>query len=39
MHYPKSERLVMALIITMVGAGMSTMAAGAVYLLVLLSHP
>jgi hypothetical protein len=38
-HHPKPERLVMVLIITLVGAGVSTMAAGAVYLLVLLSRP
>jgi hypothetical protein len=35
----KQERLAMLLIAAMVGAGFSTMAAGAVYLLVLLSHP
>jgi hypothetical protein len=39
MHDPKAERLVMALIITLVAAGASTMATGAVYLLVLLSLP
>ena len=36
---PKVERLAMLLIVTMVGTGLSTMAAGAVYLLVLLAHP
>lgn len=35
----KLELLAMLLIVTMVGAGVSSMAAGAVYLLVLLSHP
>lgn len=34
----KLELLAMLLIVTMVGAGVSSMAAGAVYLLVLLSH-
>lgn len=29
----------MVIVITMVGTGLSTMAAGAVYLLVLLTHP
>jgi hypothetical protein len=38
-HDPKPERVAMLLIITMVGAGASSMAAGAVYLLVLLTHP
>jgi hypothetical protein len=36
---PKLERLAMLLIVTMVGAGLSSMAAGAVYSLVLLAHP
>ena len=35
----KLERLAMLLIVTMVGAGVSSMAAGAVYVLVLLAHP
>jgi hypothetical protein len=36
---PKPERVAMLVLITMVGAGLSSMAAGAVYLLVLLAHP
>jgi hypothetical protein len=36
---PKAERVPMLIIITMVSTGLSTMAAGAVYLLVLLTHP
>jgi hypothetical protein len=35
----KLERLAMLLIATMVGAGVSGMAAGAVYVLVLLARP
>jgi len=38
-HNPKPERLAILLIITMVGVGVSTTAAGSVYLLVLLTHP
>jgi hypothetical protein len=38
-HDPKPERVAILLIITMVGTGLSTMAVGAVYLLVLLRHP
>jgi hypothetical protein len=38
-HDPKSEYFAMALVITMVGACLSTMVGGAVYLLVLLAHP
>jgi hypothetical protein len=35
----KLERLAMLLVIAMIGTGLSGMAAGAVYLLILLAHP
>ena len=38
-HDPNPERIAMLVIIAMVGAGISTMTAGAVYVLVLLTHP
>lgn len=38
-HDAKAERVAMMILITMVGGGLGTMACGAIYLLLMLSHP